>query len=59
MTAESNDRDKPDVDGARERLARTRKQRAEVDALVAKFMREQRANGFTANMTVLLRGGRS
>lgn len=50
---------KPDVAGARERLARIKRQRPDVDALVAELMRQKRLNNFTANVTVIFRGGRA
>lgn len=51
--------DKPDVEGAREELARIRAQRADVEALVASLITERRLNNFTANLTATFRGGRS
>lgn len=50
---------KPDVAGAHERLARIKRQRPDVDALVAELMRQKRLNNFTANVTVIFRGGRA
>lgn len=50
---------KPDVEGARENLARIRRQRPAVDELVAALMREKQLNNFTANVTVIFRGGRA
>lgn len=49
---------KPDVAGAQASLERVRAQRAQVDQLVAALRREQHLNGFTANVTVVFRGGR-
>lgn len=49
---------KPDVAGARENLARIKRQRPDVDALVAALIREKRLNNFTANVTVIFRGAR-
>ena len=53
-----DEREKPDVQGARERLARARRQRPDVEALVEALKRERRLNNFTANVTATLRGGR-
>lgn len=50
---------KPDVEGARENLARIRRQRPDVEALVADLVREKQLNNFTANVTVIFRGGHS
>lgn len=50
--------DKPDVEGAREQLERIKRQRPDVDALVDALKRERRLNNFTANVTVMFRGGR-
>lgn len=50
-------RDKPDVAGAQANLERVRAQRGQVDQLVAALRREQHLNGFTANVTVVFRGG--
>lgn len=49
---------KPDIEGARENLARIKRQRPDVDALVAALIREKRLNNFTANVTVIFRGAR-
>jgi hypothetical protein len=51
--------EKPDVEKAREDLARIRAQRAEVDDLVAALVREKRLNNFTANVVVTFKGGRA
>lgn len=50
--------DKPDVDKAREELAKVRARRAEVDALVDSLVRERHLNNFTANVVVTFQGGR-
>lgn len=50
--------DRPDVEGAREELAKVRARRAEVDALVDSLVRERRLNNFTANVVVTFQGGR-
>lgn len=52
------EREKPDVKGARERLARIKRQRPDVEALVAALKRERQLNNFTANVTATFRGGR-
>lgn len=49
----------PDVEGARENLARIKRQRPDVDALVAALVREKQLNNFTANVTVIFKGGRA
>lgn len=51
--------EKPDVEKAQEDLARIKAQRDDVDALVAALVREKRLNNFTANVTVIFRGGRA
>lgn len=48
---------KPDVAGARETLARIRRQRTDVDELVAALAEEKHLNNFTANVTLIFRGG--
>lgn len=50
---------KPDVQGAREQLARIKSQRPNVDALVAALVSEQQLNNFTANVTVIFQGRQS
>ena len=50
--------EKPDVEGARANLARIKRQRPDVDELVAALRREQHLNNFTANVTATFRGGR-
>ncbi len=50
---------KPDVEGARENLARIKRQRPAVDELVAALVREKQLNNFTANVTVIFRGGQA
>ena len=52
------DDSKPDVETAREDLARIRAQRADVDALVAALVVERHLNNFSANLTATFRGGR-
>ena len=51
--------EKPDVDKARQDLARIRAQRREVDELVAALVREKRLNNFTANVVITFKGGRA
>lgn len=48
---------KPDVAGAREQYERVKRQRPDVDALVAALVRERQLNNFTANVAVIFRGG--
>lgn len=48
----------PDPEGAARGLARARARRPEVDRLVEALVRERRLNGFTASVTVVLRGDR-
>lgn len=48
----------PDVEGARAELARIRRQRNDVDVLVAALINEKQLNNFTANVTATFRGGR-
>lgn len=57
--AKSERAEKPDVEKAQEDLARIRAQRADVDALVSALVREKKLNNFTANVTVIFRGGRA
>lgn len=52
------ERDKPDVKGARERLARIKEQRPDVDELVGRLVAEERLNNFMANAEAIFRGGR-
>lgn len=49
----------PDVEAARENLARIRRRRPDVEALVEALALEQRLNNFTANVTIVFRGGHS
>ena len=49
--------DSPDIDRAREELARIKAQRPDVQALVDALVREKRLNNFTANVTAVFRGG--
>ena len=51
--------ERPDVEGARADLARIKRQRPDVDALVDALQRERRLNNFTANVIVSFRGGRT
>lgn len=48
---------KPDIDGARAQYERVKRQRPDVDALVAALQRERQLNNFTANVAVIFRGG--
>jgi predicted nucleic acid-binding protein len=49
---------RPDIEGARRDLARAKRRRPDVDALVAALAREKQLNNFTANLTIVFRGGR-
>lgn len=51
--------ERPDVEKARQDLARIRAQRSEVDSLVEALVREKRLNNFTANVVVTFKGGRA
>lgn len=53
-----HDSDRPNVEAARRNLEEARKRRPDVARLVEALKREQRLNGFTASVTVVLRGGR-
>ena len=50
-------RHKADIAAAKADLERARSHRPEVDRLVYDLVRERQLNGFTANITVILRGG--
>lgn len=50
--------DQPDVEKARQDLARIRSRRVDVDAVVAALMLEKHLNSFSANLTATFRGGR-
>lgn len=52
------DDDRPDVEGARRQLEDAKKRRPQVARLVEALQRERQLNGFTASVTVVLRGGR-
>lgn len=54
-----NDRDKPDVAGARENLERIRGQREAVEELVTALVLDRHLNNFTANIIASFRGGRA
>ena len=56
-TRPESENDRPDVAGARERLAKIKRQRPDVEALVAALKRERQLNNFTANVTATFRGG--
>jgi hypothetical protein len=51
-------RETPDPEKAKAELKKVREQRPDVDRLVEALRREQRLNSFTANVTVILKGGR-
>ena len=50
--------DRPDVEGARERLEEAKRQRPDIDALVEALKRERQLNNFSANLIATFRGGR-
>ena len=50
--------ERPDPAAARRQLEDVKKRRIDVQQLVAALQRERQLNGFTASVTVVLRGGR-
>lgn len=54
-----DDAERPDIEKAKADLARVKRQRPDVDVLVAALKREHQLNNFTANITMTLRGGRA
>lgn len=57
-SAPRRDKDTPDPKHAEAQLEQIRKRRPQVERLVEALLREKRLNSFTANVTVVLRGGR-
>lgn len=57
-TRRNGNDDHPDPAKARSELDRVRRQRGEVDRLVADLMRERELNHFTANVVATFRGGK-
>lgn len=53
-----HDPDRPDTDAARRQLEDVKNRRPDVQQLVNALQRERQLNGFTASVTVVLRGGR-